>query len=377
VIPKECFEQSTAKSLFYLFHDIATAVAFVYVCSQFLSTDLPDTNHEHASKHMAVWVFGWTFYAFWMGTIMTGLWVIAHECGHGAFSSSKALNDVVGFILHQFLLVPYFPWQFTHAKHHRCTNHLTDGETHVPELTTPRRLGAGVLFNEIIGDDGFAVFQIFIRLSIGWPAYLLGWASTAMVAHDGTLLNGRRPDHFRPNSAVFPAKMAPKVIISTVAEVSLLTTLFYLQKIYGALPMVLWYWGPYLVVNCWLVSYTWLHHTDPSIPHYDEKEWTWMKGALSTIDRDYGIFDYFHHDIGSTHIVHHVFHEIPFYHARQATEAIKKHLEPKKLYNFDPTLWWEAMWRIAHRCHYVDSVEGIQYYKSVNDATNARKRKML
>ena len=31
-------------------------------------------------------------------------------------------------------LVPYFSWQRTHAIHHANTNHITDGETHVPPI---------------------------------------------------------------------------------------------------------------------------------------------------------------------------------------------------------------------------------------------------
>jgi omega-6 fatty acid desaturase (delta-12 desaturase) len=41
---------------------------------------------------------------------VAGVWVIAHECGHQAFSSSQLVNDTVGFILHSCLLVPYFSW---------------------------------------------------------------------------------------------------------------------------------------------------------------------------------------------------------------------------------------------------------------------------
>jgi hypothetical protein len=34
-----------------------------------------------------------------------------------------------------------------------------------------------------------------------------------------------------------------------------------------------------------------------------EGDWSWVKGALSTIDRPYGVFDFFH-TIGSTHVWH-------------------------------------------------------------------------
>ena len=67
-----------------------------------------------------------------MGFVVSGLWVIAHECSHGAFSTYPAINGAVGWTLHTMLLVPHFSWGFGHAKHHRRTNDLLEGETHVP-----------------------------------------------------------------------------------------------------------------------------------------------------------------------------------------------------------------------------------------------------
>ena len=45
----------------------------------------------------------------------------------------------------------------------------------------------------------------------------------------------------------------------------------------------------------------------------DVQEWSYLRGGLSTIDRDYGIFNKIHHDIG-THVLHHLFPQvcIPF-----------------------------------------------------------------
>lgn len=42
----------------------------------------------------------WSLYTFIVGLFCTGLWVLAHECGHGAFSDSKAINNAVGWVLH-------------------------------------------------------------------------------------------------------------------------------------------------------------------------------------------------------------------------------------------------------------------------------------
>lgn len=378
VIPKECFHRSYFWSLFYLARDLAMTAAFLYAATQVLTTELPPIEQ---SLQILAWAAGWSFYAFWMGTILTGPWVLAHECGHGAFSDSQAFNDAVGFVLHQALLVPYFAWQYTHAKHHRRTNHLTDGESHVPSTAKDNGLGPNgerlsfyAVLHEALGDGAFAAFQVWTHLAVGWPLYLLGLASTGKIAHDGSRLDetGAVADHFRPSSPMFPSKISTKILLSTVTEVASIAGLIYAGFVFGHLDVFLWYWCPYFVANAWLVLYTWLQHTDPSIPHYGDGEWTWVKGALSTIDRPYGIFDFFHHTIGSTHVAHHLFHEMPWYNAGKATQAIKAFLEPKGLYNYDPTPWWKAMMKIAHTCHYVESEEGIQYFKSLEDVPRSK-----
>ena len=55
------------------------------------------------------------------------------------------------------------------------------------------------------------------------------------------------------------------------------------------------------------VLITLLQHTHRSLPHYDSKEWDWLRGALSTVDRSFGVFNYFHHHIADTHVSHHLF----------------------------------------------------------------------
>ncbi len=57
------------------------------------------------------------------------------------------------------------------------------------------------------------------------------------------------------------------------------------------------------------------------------QEWSYLRGGLSTIDRDYGIFNKIHHDIG-THVVHHLLPQIPHYNLPAATEAVKPVMGP-------------------------------------------------
>ena len=380
-IPEHCFHRSYFWSMYYLVRDAAMATAFLWLTKECLSTDLPSISNP---LECLKWTFGWTFYAFWMGTMMTGPWVVAHECGHGAFSPNQTWNDIVGFVVHQFLLVPYFAWQYTHAKHHRRTNHLTDGESHVPSTAAENGLGPNderesfyAVLHEAMGDGAFAAFQVWSHLAIGWPLYLMGLASTGKLDAKGKALDGRIADHFRTDSPMFPEKISFKIFLSTLGVVAQLAVLAYLMmpSQIGFVPVTLWYWNPYFVTNGWLVLYTWLQHTDPSVPQYGEGEWTWVRGALTTIDRPYGIFDFFHHRIGSTHVAHHFFHEIPHYNALDATHALEAFLGPKGLYNYDPTPFWKVMWRVSKTCHYVQDVDGIQYYKSMEDVPLAKDKK--
>jgi len=53
-----------------------------------------------------------------------------------------------------------------------------------------------------------------------------------------------------------------------------------------------------------LVTITFLQHSDPKIVHFDEAEWTWLRGALCTVDRTMGWFlDHKLHHIVDTHVV--------------------------------------------------------------------------
>merc|ERR1711998_562667 len=122
-IPKYCFERSTATALCLLAR-CTLLVALVGL----LGWDLPS---EQLS--LLDWTC-WHLYWFAMGVVATGHWVLAHECGHGALFPSAWANDGVGFLLHSALLVPYFSWQYSHRRHHSKTNHIEDGETHVPPL---------------------------------------------------------------------------------------------------------------------------------------------------------------------------------------------------------------------------------------------------
>ena len=52
------------------------------------------------------------------------LFMLQHDCGHGAFFKSQRLNNLVGTMLGVFTLVPYDYWRKTHAIHHATSGNL-------------------------------------------------------------------------------------------------------------------------------------------------------------------------------------------------------------------------------------------------------------
>ncbi|HET7039327.1 MAG TPA: fatty acid desaturase [Gemmatimonadales bacterium] len=52
------------------------------------------------------------------------LFMIQHDCGHGAFFPSHRLNDLVGGVIGVLTLVPYRYWRKTHAIHHKTSGDL-------------------------------------------------------------------------------------------------------------------------------------------------------------------------------------------------------------------------------------------------------------
>ena len=99
-IPAHCFQRSTLRSLSYLLLDLL-AMAGLFALSTLLTQDRLPTLCLYAL---------WPLYWLVQGSVATGVWVLAHECGHQAFSEANWINDSLGFILHSFLMVPYFSW---------------------------------------------------------------------------------------------------------------------------------------------------------------------------------------------------------------------------------------------------------------------------
>jgi fatty acid desaturase len=83
----------------------------------------------------------------------------------------------------------------------------------------------------------------------------------------------------------------------------------------------------------------------------------------------YGVLDHLFHHIADTHVAHHLFSQMPHYHAQEATAALKAVLGP--YYCYDGRNVMAALWQETKTCHYVapDAPgSGVLWYRSHCDA---------
>jgi len=92
--------------------------------------ELSITVGAFAGLWLAAWwalsISYWLTFAFSLpaAAFLVRLFLIKHDCGHGAFFRSKFLNDAVGRVIGVLTLTPYDLWRRSHAIHHATTGNL-------------------------------------------------------------------------------------------------------------------------------------------------------------------------------------------------------------------------------------------------------------
>jgi acyl-lipid omega-3 desaturase len=317
-IPSYCFEPAVGRSLSYFFLDIGI-IAGLYAIAYSLDS----------------WFF---FPFFWLiqGTMFWALFVVGHDCGHGSFSKFKWLNSLVGHLSHSPILVPYHGWRISHRTHHANTGNIDTDESWYPVNQSK--------YEQMPWYE--KLFRFYLPL-LAYPIYLFRRSP------------GRQGSHFMPNSPLFRPSEKWDVLTSTICWGLMIAGLGFLTYQFGWMFLLKYYVGPYLVFVIWLDLVTFLHHTESDIPWYRGQDWYFLKGALSTIDRDYGFINPIHHNIG-THVAHHIFLNMPHYHLKTATEAIKPILGEH--YRRSDQSIWQGFIRSYLTCKFVpDHGSGVFY----------------
>lgn len=364
-IPAHCFERSAFRGYAYIARDIFLLSLTFYIWHNYVTSATVSSRAVRFSL--------WTIYGFIQGLFATGLWVIAHECGHQSFSTSKLVNDTTGWVLHSALLVPYFSWKISHGKHHKSTGHMERDMVFLPKTREvyARRIRSQVWELSELAEETpiITALSLLGRQLIGWPLYLIqnntGHNNHERQSEGRGVGKSNGPlggvSHFSPSSPLFEAKDAKYIALSDLGLGLMAIILYEIAQTYGIWNLLSWYIVPYLWVNHWLVAITYLQHTHPTIPHYGPQTWTFTRGAATTIDREFGFIGRsLFHGIIETHVLHHFVSVIPFYHADEATEAIKPVMGQHYLADtrdgsvgFLKSLWTNTRW-----CQWVEESEG-------------------
>ncbi|CAL9133125.1 unnamed protein product [Musa textilis] len=377
-IPKHCWQKDPWRSMSYVVRDVV-AVFGLAAAAAFLDN----------------WI-AWPLYWVAQGTMFWALFVLGHDCGHGSFSNNSKLNSVVGHLLHSSILVPYHGWQVLHFQPQlymllaslflHCSYDVSGAEAillcsagglvtgHTTRtMDTPRMTNHGTRFlSEKLYKSLDSLTQK-LRFTmpyplLAFPLYL--WARSP----------GKTGTHFHPSSDLFLPNEKKDVITSTACWIAMVGMLAGLACLMGPLQVLKLYGIPYLIFVMWLDLVTYLHHHghNEKLPWYRGKEWSYLRGGLTTVDRDYGWINNIHHDIG-THVIHHLFPQIPHYHLVEATEAAKPVLgkyyrEPVKSGPLPLHLFGILAKSLAHN-HYVSDTGDVVYYQSDDQLSDAPKTK--
>ncbi|KAJ7167150.1 fatty acid desaturase-domain-containing protein [Mycena crocata] len=341
-IPTRLHERSTALGLWYFIRDI-----FLVYCVYYLGSAI-----ETATATLSE--------SFQLGRIseslsvaMAGMWCLAHEAGHGTLSRHKWINT-------SCLLIPYFSYR---SAHHKATGSVERDENYVPSTRSELGLPPGgacqaVNYHDVLEETPIYTLATMLVMQLaGMQLYLLTNIQGSRMYPKGT-------NHFFPSSPLFKPHERSLVVVSNIGLVFMAYLLWEFSLLAGYRGMIKLYLIPYLFANHCKVMLTFLHHCDPTLPHYRNKEWTFLRGALATVDRPFmgWIGRFFLHNVSHDHVAHHIFSSIPFYNQPEVTKELKKILGDS--YNFDSTNCFRALHRSFTECTFIEDEGDIVFYKN-------------
>jgi omega-3 fatty acid desaturase (delta-15 desaturase) len=284
--------------------------------------------------------------------MMWALFVVGHDCGHGSFSKYPWLNHLIGHLSHTPLLVPYHSWRFSHGRHHVNHGHVDNDESYHP---IPRESYMNLSKN--FGSQMAKLFRYTLFI-FGFPLYLKYG------------LPGHWYSHYDPDAKNFTDDQRDYVIVTVRWMRAWIALLAVATYFFGVWTMLAVYFVPYLVQVAWLGTVTMLHHTHPEVAWYRDPEWSYLRGALSTVDRHYGplgLLEPVHHNIG-THVVHHVFRTIPHYRLKEAHTAMRPLLGDYYKISHESVL--RSIVRVWRTCRFVRDDGSVLFYYGDDDKTS-------
>lgn len=316
-LPRECFQKNPRRAWMSVVVSVL-AVAIGYAGIAYLPWFfLPFT-----------WIF--------TGTALTGLFVIAHDCGHRSFAKRRWVNDWVGHILMLPLIYPFHSWRIGHDHHHLHTNKLS-----VDNAWHPWTLEVYAATHPLLQ----GVYRA-LRGRLWWLASIAHWA----VLHFDASKFAKRDQ----------AKVKQSVAAVVIFAAVFFPTLIFTTGIWG---VVKFWLVPWLVYHFWMSTFTLVHHTAPDIQFHPIETWSAAEAQLAgTVHCSYPRWvEILCHDI-NVHVPHHVSVAIPSYNLRMAHDSLRQNWGG---YLQEDQFSWALMKEITDRCHLYHPDVAYQTFKDV------------
>ena len=169
-IPPHCFQPSLWISFAYLARDIISIAVLTWA-----RDSLHPSDREQVAPHHDVAARLRLRPRPASCARASGSW--RTSAGHGAVSLHKRVNSVVGWAAHSFLLVPFFSWKFSHARHHgsRATWRRTWRSCRAPRRTTrgASSRSSALTLKLFEARRHCCAVQVDVHQLFGWQGYLL------------------------------------------------------------------------------------------------------------------------------------------------------------------------------------------------------------
>lgn len=242
-----------------------------------------------ASIHFGYW---WLVFLLWIPAagFLLRLFMIQHDCGHGAFFRHRLANDWVGRAIGVLTLTPYDAWRRAHAIHHASSGHLD-------------RRGIGDIDTLTVREFRALSFWARLRYRLyRHPFVLFGIGPAYMFVLRHRLPVGQIRSHWHAWLSTMATNLAIAVVVATL----------------------IWFVGigPFLLVQLPITLLAasvgvWLFYVQHQFEETfwaNDGEWSLHEAALhgsSHYDLP-GILRWFTANIG-VHHVHHLCSRIPYY----------------------------------------------------------------
>lgn len=235
-------------------------------------------------------------------------------------------------------------------------------EVYVPktrsDLRIPNLPNHDIDWDDYFGDTPIYTLYVLIRQQLlAFPAYLIFNVSGQKTYPPWT-------NHFDPNSILFAKGQRKLVVVSNLGLLAMGWGIQLVCARWGTADVIKFYGIPWLMVTNWFIMITYLHHTDPILPHYRNGQWNFQRGAAATVDRNFLGWQgrFFLHDVAHFHVIHHFFPKMPFYHGPEATRYLKAFIGDHYHYSDKPV--FQALWDSYNQCQFVEDSGEVLFYRN-------------